>query len=136
MWHLVIYATFKDIDMKANEFVREHGLEKARELVKTSPLDKREKPKDMMYIPNDTFVYKSTPLDICVDVIKLKSLIESHDLLDEIDGVDGARDRIYLCEIDGCTSFSLGGYVYEVSQVKQAIADVESCNEISLIFTN
>ena len=95
--------------MKANEFIKEYGLEEAREhLEKCDGLDH-------VYMGDGFYIDD------------LKCLIESHDLLDEIDGVDGARDRIYFCEIDGCTSFSLGGYVYEVSQVKQAIADVESC---------
>ena len=91
--------------MRPNEFIKENGIEKAIEL----------------YNSNDW----STVSEIFLH--DLKRLIGSHDLLDEIDGIDGAQDRIYICEIDDCTSFSLGGYVYEISRIKQAIADVESC---------
>lgn len=103
--------------MKANEFIREHGLEKAKELVKTSPLDKREKPKDMIYIPNDTFIYKSTPLDICVDVVRLTILIESHDLVYEHGSLRQAKK---YAESE-----------YTAPEIREmllkAITDVESC---------
>ena len=89
--------------MKANEFFKSMGIDGVRKFVKHNNI----RSGDMLN--------------------ELKRLVESHDLLDEIDGIDGAKDRVYICEIDDCTSFSLGGYVYEISRVKQAIADVESC---------
>lgn len=95
--------------MKANEFIKKYGLDEAIKYLKQCD------GLDHVYMGDGFYIDD------------LKRLIESHDLLDEIDGVDGAQDRIYICEIDDCTSFSLGGYVYEISRVKQAIADVESC---------
>ncbi|MBF7687058.1 hypothetical protein [Acinetobacter rathckeae] len=97
--------------MKANEYIKKYGIDEARKFLEVPS-----------YSIDQLMMLKSG-----VDVREIERLVESHDLLDEIDGIDGARDRIYICEIDDCTSFSLGGYVYEISQVKQAIADVESC---------
>lgn len=102
--------------MRANEYIREHGLDKARELVETSPLEKREERTDTKHYKGGLCEFKHTHLDVCIDVNKLKHLIESHDLINELGGLN-------------CVKFKLGLYdsVSVISRLKQAIADVESC---------
>lgn len=97
--------------MKANEFIKKYGIEEARKFLELSS-----------YSIDQLMMLRSG-----LYTKELDRLIESHDLLDEIDGVDGAKYLVYICEIDDCMLFSLCGYVYEVSRIKQAIADVESC---------
>lgn len=95
-----------DWAMRANEFIRNLGVEAARHY-------------DTGY--NDDFS------------VELKRLIESHDLSDRLGGIDTLQIMIEQMEINGLEggmNISLDGVwqgVFTKVQLQQAIADVEAC---------
>lgn len=80
--------------MKANEFIKKHGWEYAKHILTDD-----------------------APLVMDLNYTNLKRLVESHELVEKLGGLDEAK--IYVP--DG----------YKSERLKQAIADVESCMEVS-----
>lgn len=80
--------------MRANEFIKENGIEKAREL----------------YNSDDW----STVSEIFLHDLRL--LIDSHEIVGNLGGLDCVKFKLKLYES-----------VSVVNRLKQAIADVESC---------
>ena len=78
--------------MKANEFVLEHGWDAAKRLVENN---------------------KHTGRTLSPSELELKRLVESHELVEKLGGLEKAKDYVP----DG----------YKSEQLKQAIADVGSC---------
>ena len=78
--------------MKANEFVLEHGWDAAKKMVENN---------------------KHTGRTLSPSELELKRLVESHELVGKLGGLEKAKDYVP----DG----------YKSEQLKQAIADVESC---------
>lgn len=66
---------------------------------------------------------------------QLKQIIESHELVEKMGGLNGAKNNLSLLE----TSLAIGLYhgvigvntEAQISELKQAIADVESCMEVT-----
>lgn len=93
--------------MKANEFVKAMGLDAVKGFIK-----------------NGNIRTPETELE-------LKRLVESHELVEKHQGLNGARNVLKLLE----ESLDIGLYhgidgvdaTTEVPKIKQAIADVESC---------
>lgn len=88
--------------MKANEFVKKFGWERA----------KRE------------LQYKNTMMAICSDddwFDDLKRLVESHELVERVGGIEVAKNKIKANAV-----WFDGGSVF-LNTLKKAIADVESC---------
>ena len=115
----VNWITCMVVGVRANEYIKQYGLDNARELVETSPLEKREDRTDIRYYKGGFFELKHTHLDVCVDVNKLKHLIESHELIGKIGGLKKAvamRNKLSKESMVNLTGRAL-----------QAIADVESC---------
>lgn len=86
--------------MKANEFVKKYGWEYAK------------------HILNEDSV-----ILVDLDYAHLKRLVESHELVESYGGLDKAKKRL-------STEHSEPYYNYSqrlVNSLKQAIADVESC---------
>ena len=94
--------------MKANEFVEKfgwgaaknilHGMDDASEFTAHMPGDTWDKP-------------------TLVDAVGLRRLIESHELVERLGGIDGARKELAnLCDS-----------LIDCAYLCQAIADVESC---------
>lgn len=82
--------------MKANEYIKEYGLDIAKKAVSEC-----------------TYGYG-------IDLIELKSLVESNELVESYCGLDGSKrfiERDQEAEIDD----------YVTAKIKKAIADVESC---------
>ena len=117
--------------MKATEFVKEYGIDTAREC-----LEERPKGWESCYLKLSNFElvkYIPSPLDF-IDVDDLKRLVESHELVivwrmpeawsgdydGDVNGLEGAN--MYL-EMYG--NYELVGE--ELERFKQAIADVEAC---------
>ncbi len=112
--------------MKANEFVKQHGFDGAYELWEGS----------FNLFENDLCILSgsvcrlsdSEPLFSLCD---LKRLIESHELVKKMGGLNGAINSLSLLEC----SLAIGLYhgvvgvntEAQISELKQAIADVESC---------
>ena len=106
--------------MKATEFVREYGIEEAREC-----LEERPKGWESCYLKLSNFElvkYIPSPLDF-IDVDDLKRLVESHELLGIIDFESPLLDELVseLIETGRPRLVELG------KRIKQAIADVEAC---------
>lgn len=95
--------------MKANEFIKRHGVEVARHY-------------NTRY--SDDFS------------MELKRLIESHDLSDRLGGTDTLQIMIEQMEINGLEggmNISFEGVwqgVFTKAQLQQAIADVKACREL------
>ena len=98
--------------MKATEFVREYGIDTAREC-----LEERPKGWESCYLKLSNFElvkYIPSPLDF-IDVDDLKRLVESHELVESIGGLEFTKDFI---KQTGSTMDSM---------LEKAIADVEAC---------
>ncbi|MDH2463948.1 hypothetical protein [Acinetobacter baumannii] len=101
--------------MKPEQFIREFGVEKAREVVEGAPVQ----PFGYDFIDHDYFDgadiqdgYSIEQCDGCVFVPDLKRLVESLDLIKKLGGLQGAKAYVP----DG----------YKSDRLKQAIRDHES----------
>jgi len=98
--------------MKATEFVKEHGIEKARECIEDA---------------NDygRFWVNAKPLELsiiipsydAVSIPSIQRLVESHELVNHMGGLEKAMDAVINQEANG----------RNMTQLAQAIADVEAC---------
>lgn len=82
---------------------------KAEDLIKAKGIDKA-----VSHL--QCYGWRKTPF-----IIKLKRLVESHELVEFYGGVNGANGALKTMHFD----------VYTKARLKQAIADVESCMEVS-----
>ena len=96
--------------MKANEFVKKFGLDKTKCIINDFENGKY---KDCCLDSGLINNLEKSWWDICV--YDLKRLVESHELVEKLGGINKAKDYVP----DG----------YKSEQLKQAIADVESCLE-------
>lgn len=106
--------------MKANEFVKKHGLNKAKVLLSTQ--GKTIANLKSEYTVEQLKEYQGYIVsDDLMSLVELKRLVESHELVKEHGSIDRAKmyaERPYTApEV--------------VDRLKQAIADVESCMEVS-----
>ena len=106
--------------MKANEFVKKHGLNKAKVLLSTQ--GKTIANLKSEYTVEQLKEYQGYIVsDDLISLVELKRLVESHELVKEHGSIDRAKmyvERPYTApEV--------------VDRLKQAIADVESCMEVS-----
>src|SRR5690606_6967170 len=128
-----------DGGMKANEFVKEYGIDIAREC-----LEERPKNWETCHLKLSNFElvkYIPSPLDF-IDVDDLKRLVESHELVEKQGGLERVKKVIDGKHI-GYTHFYLhsnGRYVFldhyvdfipdhaqHIGMFNKVIADVESC---------
>lgn len=130
--------------MKATEFVKQHGIEKAREVVDSAPesstlvfyhfdvinnellgpeyyrdggsqhFDKDNKSWGFCVDPQTRV---AEPHDALESLCELKRLIESHELVNHMGGLEKAMDAVINQEANG----------RNMTQLAQAIADVEAC---------
>lgn len=85
--------------MKANEFVKEHGLSNSK------------------LFGNGWITFDEGCIENSVDREEVKRLVESHELVDKLGGIDAAYDEA-------------GSYYTNESrmiEISQATSDVESC---------
>ena len=103
--------------MKANKFMKEHGLQYTRNLVRDYPNHTHVTDDGRMFINENTCVsHIKVQLNELVKMDDLKRLVESHELVEKLGGINKAKDYVP----DG----------YKSEQLKQAIADVESCLKV------
>ncbi len=107
--------------MKANEFVKKYGLELSREIVSKQP-----KWASNVRVSEiiGTWEYTEKVLP-SFSVVELKGLVESHELVEKYKKGRGIRFRIRWGQ------FRYGDTKEYNDRLKQAIADVESCMEVS-----
>ena len=110
--------------MKANEFVKKHGWDSLL-IAKTLPKFNRYKYvifyADEIDFSNEFHAGRKSYM---FDVAEVKRLVESHELVESYGGLDGSKrfiERDQEAEIDD----------YVTEKIKKAIADVESCMEVS-----
>ncbi len=107
--------------MKANEFVKEHGFQYTRNLVRDYPNHTHVTDDGRMFINKNTCAsHIKVQLDELVKIDDLKRLVESHELVESYCGLDGSKrfiERDQEAEIDD----------YVTAKIKKAILDVESC---------
>ena len=106
--------------MKANEFVKKHGFQYTRNLVRDYPNHTHVTDDGRMFINENTCVsHIKVQLNELVKMDDLKCLVESHELVKEHGSLGGAKeyaDSVYTAP--------------EVAErLRAAIADVESCME-------
>ena len=102
--------------MKANEFVKKHGLNKAKVLLSTQ--GKTIANLKSEYTAEQLKEYQGYIVsDDLMSLVELRRLVESHELVENWGGLDDAKFALQL--------------VRYPERLKQAIADVESCMEVS-----
>ena len=102
--------------MKANEFVKKHGLNKAKALLSTQ--GKTIANLKSEYIAEQLKEYQGYIVsDDLMSLVELKRLVESHELVENWGGLDDAKFALQL--------------VRYPERLEQAIADVESCMEVT-----
>ena len=119
-------GSFRDYSMNAINFIKQHGVEKAREVVECAP-DLAE-----YYSTIDGEYYR---IELhAVNLRHLKRLVESVDLINANGGLNGTKNTITLFQ----SSLDLGLYhgvdgvdaEVEIPRLKQAIADYEAIYSI------
>lgn len=93
--------------MKANEFVKENGIDAAKKAIESCCWIEKSYCTKLRHgcIKNDH--------ECCIDVTDLKQLVESHELVEKLGGL--ALAKFYVPDH------------YKSDRLKQALADVESC---------
>lgn len=101
--------------MRAEQFIKDHGLERARELLKA---DKDYK----TYCLIDKSFWSETEgvCSFCVDLDQVKRLVESVDIVKAYGGIEQCRNEIEWVVKTKLPETNL------VKELKQAIADYES----------
>lgn len=105
--------------MNANEFVKKYGLELSREIVSKQP-----KWASNVRVSEiiGTWEYTEKVLP-SFSIVELKRLVESHDLVEKVGGMDKAKMLLRM---------RIAAELYEsADEIEKAIADVESCMEVS-----
>lgn len=101
--------------MKANEFVKKFGWCKVKEIIKNAP-DWAFETAGINDYANSEWS-KIYPVSAYCKMDDLKRLVESWELVNFYGGVDDAKQALDAMHFD----------VYAKAHLKQAIADVESC---------
>lgn len=106
--------------MKANEFVKKFGWEEAKEIVDGLPEKFKFKPLGGVCWDNNTYKYSDRfkPRLSLVNMADLKCLVESYELVASWGGLDKAKLKVRL---------NNAAMLETSKHLKQAIADVESC---------
>ena len=111
--------------MNAIQFIKEHGVEKAREVVEGAPDGATHLSDDTYHYVNADF--KPLPTHIkeqlpkLVVINDLKRLVESVDLIDSLGGLELSKKESNDCRFYEYADMSRRSYA-----IKQAIADYES----------
>ena len=96
--------------MKAIEFIKEHGIEKARFVIGSAEVGGVVTPK----------------------ILDLKKLVQSLELIEQIGGVDVAKGKVFIADFNGfkMINFLIGdkAFVVHIKTVQEAIADHEAVN--------
>lgn len=96
--------------MKANEFVKKFGLEHTKYLIEDTEL-------------SEFAIHSSCAGKYSMDIVSaddLKRLVESHELVEKVGGLENAKTFDKDCMY--CIT-----HLTDLDSLKQAIADVESC---------
>lgn len=114
--------------MEANQFVRKFGWDKSIEIADGYKNAFHSSFHYWSTVHNDYYLVERA---YTVDVHDLKRLVESHELVEKNQGLNGAKNTLKLLQ----SSLDIGLYhgisgidaETEIPKLKKAIADVESC---------
>ena len=126
--------------MKANEFIKEHGLQYTKNLVRDYPNHTHVTDDGRMFINENTCAaHIKFQLGELVRIADLKRLIESHELVES--AIEWHGDIVAVKNyIENVDSGLKHGVYFKCAakktkdnndKLKQAIADVESCMDVS-----
>ena len=110
--------------MNAYQFIKEHGVEKAREVVSGAPDGATHLSDDTCHYVNVDF--KPLPAHIkeqlpkLVDLSDIKRLVESVDLIDSLGGLELSKK-----ESNNCRFYEYADMSHRAYAIKQAISDYE-----------
>lgn len=108
--------------MKAIKFVRKHGLQYTRNLVRDYPNHTHVTDDGRMFINENTCAeHIKVQLNELVKMDDLKRLVESHELVKSYGGLELAKKELQRQSI-------LRWINPETERLREAIADVEECN--------
>ena len=113
--------------MKANEFVKKFGIKEAKKVLHC--MDDASEFK--IYMPGDTWDKPTL-----IDAVSLRRLVESHELV-AIHGFEKSKEIVANAPSDDhFYSWTLGDSgvrdkTVNIGELRKAIADVESCMEVS-----
>ena len=111
--------------MNAIQFIKEHGVDKAREVVSGAPDGATHLSNDTRHYVNADFkplpahIKEQLPKLIVID--DLKRLVESVDLIDSLGGLELSKK-----ESNNCRFYEYADMSHRAYAIKQAIADYES----------
>lgn len=103
--------------MKANEFVKKFGLKITKKILSNAP--------DWAYETAGIKDYankewsKNYPMGAYVKVDDLKRLVESHELVESVGGIEKAKHEAYF--------LTMNVVGFDPTKLERAIADVERC---------
>lgn len=118
--------------MKANEFIKEHGLQYTKSIIEQFPNHTHVTNDGRMFIDENTCCnHIKYQLGELVKMDELKRLVEAHEIIRLFKSLDHAKIEAQACEnskhSEILVKLDIGvGYIW-LSRVKQAILDVESC---------
>lgn len=109
--------------MKANEFLKEHGFQYTRNLVRDYPNHTHVTDDGRMFINENTCAsHIKVQLNELVKIDELKRLVESHNLVEKVGGMDKAKMLLRM---------RIAAELYEsADEIEKAIADVEACKGV------
>ena len=109
-------SVLRSVIVRANEFVKKFGLEHTKYLIEDTELSE--------FAIHSSCAGKYSMDTVCVS--DLKRLVESHEIVEYIgNDLDGAK-QVYAFTKD-CVHIAMRDRMIPVIRLKQAIADVESC---------
>ena len=117
--------------MDATQFIKEHGVEKAREVIEGAPANARyfeTYPLRVRYYISDIGCNRA------ISISELKRLVESVELVEHF-GNDLVGAKQLLGFSNDCKTIELSGSVITVERLKQAIADYESIKSCKCVVT-
>lgn len=98
--------------MKANEFVKEYGLDRAKEAVMNMPNDWEY---CCLRIPDFEFLKRVSSIADCVDMDDLKRLVESHEIVGRCGGLD--KSKLIVSKSPSNAESYQDGYYFRESPV-------------------
>lgn len=107
--------------MKANEFFKKHGLNKAKVLLSTQGKTITELKDEYTSAQLKEYQGYIVSGDL-MSLVELKRLVESYELVEKFGGLDKAKFKVKL---------NNAAMLETSKHLKQAIADVESCMDVS-----
>ncbi len=128
MYGYVNHFCRKDWPMNTTQFIQQHGVDKAREVVNGAP-ERATSAKPSLDFKHLMYGICENATGAYILLSELKHLVESVDLVEHFgNDLVGAKQLLEFSK--DCKTIELSGSVITVERLKQAIADYESVYSI------